>query len=227
MTALTPTGVTLVDHAKLFGPDGNILPCAEVLNQTNVILRDAYVMEGNLPTGHRHGIRTGLPSGTFRKYYGFVQPTKSTRVTVDDTCAMLEAYSDMDKAIAQLGGRPEMVRNDEDRAHIEGMGAAGCDRDLLRRLDPQPGANDRPTAPLQFHERGERRADRSRRRVDKSDLDLGRDLGTGRLFPRLSERIAGRIAGQRSWRNDRARYRWRKPAGSCRSIAPTSSGISA
>ena len=121
MATLTPTGVTLVDHAKFFDPSGNVLATAEVLNKTNVILQDAYVMEGNLPTGHRHGVRTGLPSATWRKFYGGVQPTKSTKVTVDDSTGMLEAYSEMDAALANLGGKREMVRNDEDRAHIEGM----------------------------------------------------------------------------------------------------------
>ena len=33
----------------------------ELLSQTNEILDDMLVMEGNLPTGHKTTVRTGLP----------------------------------------------------------------------------------------------------------------------------------------------------------------------
>lgn len=78
-------------------------------------------IEGNLPTGHRTSIRTGLPAPTWRKIYGGVQPAKSTSVQVTDNCGMLEAYAEVDKALADLNGNTAAFRLQEDRAFIEGM----------------------------------------------------------------------------------------------------------
>ena len=54
-------------------------------------------------------------------FYGGVQPTKGTSVQVTDTCGMLEAYGQVDKALADLNGNTMAFRASEDRAHIEGI----------------------------------------------------------------------------------------------------------
>ena len=94
---------------------------AEILNETNDVLADMVWIEGNLETGHRTTIRTGLPTPTWRKLYGGVQPTKSTTVQVTDTCGMLEAYAEVDKALADLNGNTKEFRLSEDRPHVEGI----------------------------------------------------------------------------------------------------------
>lgn len=121
MAALSVTNPTLADVAKRMDPDGKIDTIVEILNETNEILEDATMIEGNLPTGHRTTIRTGLPTPTFRKLYGGVQPTKSTTVQVTDNTGMLEAYAEVDKALADLNGNNAPFRLSEDRAHLEGM----------------------------------------------------------------------------------------------------------
>jgi len=121
MAALSVTNPTLADVAKRMDPDGKIDTIVEILNETNEILEDATMIEGNLPTGHRTTIRTGLPTPTFRKLYGGVQPTKSTTVQVTDATGMLEAYAEVDKALADLNGNNAPFRLSEDRAHLEGM----------------------------------------------------------------------------------------------------------
>jgi hypothetical protein len=110
-----------MDVAKRLDPDGKIDTIVEILAETNEILEDMVWMEGNLPTGHRTTIRSGLPAPTWRKLYGGVQPTKSRTVQVTDTCGMLEAYAEVDKALADLNGNTGAFRLSEDRAHIEGM----------------------------------------------------------------------------------------------------------
>ncbi len=122
MTTLSATNPTLLDLQKSLDPDGRIAPVIEILNATNRILDDMTWIEGNLPTGHRSTIRTGLPTPTWRKLYGGVQPTKSTRVQVTDNTGMLEAYAEVDKALADLNGNTAEFRLSEDRPHIEGMG---------------------------------------------------------------------------------------------------------
>ncbi len=112
---------TLLDFAKSLDPDGTVADVVEILNETNEVLQDMVYVEGNLLTGHRTTIRSGLPAPTWRKLYGGVQPTKSTRVQVTDTTGMLEAYAEVDKALADLNGNTAAFRLSEDRAHIEGM----------------------------------------------------------------------------------------------------------
>ena len=122
MPALAAKNPTLLDVAKRLDPDGKIAAIVEILNATNPVLDDLTFVEGNLPTGHRTTIRTGLPTPTWRKLYGGVQPTKSTTVQVTDSCGMLEAYAEVDKALADLNGNTAAFRLSEDAAHIEAMG---------------------------------------------------------------------------------------------------------
>lgn len=121
MAALSAIHPTLLDLAKRSDPDGKIADIVEILNQTNEVLMDMAWVEGNLPTGHRTTIRTGIPEPTWRKLYGGVQPTKSTTRQVTDNCGMLEAYAEVDKALADLNGNTAEWRLSEERPHIEGM----------------------------------------------------------------------------------------------------------
>jgi hypothetical protein len=121
MATLATTNPTLVDLAKRLDPDGSIAMIAEILNQTNEMLDDIPWIEGNLPTGHRSTVRTGLPTPTWRKLYGGVQPAKSTTAQVTDNTGMLEAYAEVDKALADLNGNTQAFRLSEDRAFIEGI----------------------------------------------------------------------------------------------------------
>jgi hypothetical protein len=121
MATLSATNPTLLDLAKRLDPNGKIDAIAELLSQTNEVLEDMTWVEGNLPTGHRSTIRTGLPTPTWRKLYGGVQPQRSTTVQVTDSCGMLEAYAEVDKALADLAGNTDAFRLSEDRAFIEGM----------------------------------------------------------------------------------------------------------
>ncbi|RQY01123.1 major capsid protein [Burkholderia stagnalis] len=121
MATLATSNPTLADIAKGLDPDGSVAQTVEILNQTNEILADGTFIEGNLPTGHRTSIRSGLPQPTWRKLYGGVQPTKSTKVQVTDNCGMLEDYAEVDKALADLNGNTMSFRLSEDKAHIEGM----------------------------------------------------------------------------------------------------------
>ncbi|CAB3931634.1 major capsid protein [Achromobacter insolitus] len=121
MATLSTQNPTLADVAKRLDPNGKIDKIVELLNQTNGMLEDATFIEGNLPTGHRTSVRTGLPTPTWRKLYGGVQPTRSTTAQVTDNCGMLEAYAEVDKALADLNGNTPAFRLSEDRAHVEGM----------------------------------------------------------------------------------------------------------
>jgi hypothetical protein len=121
MAILAAPNPTLLDVAKRLDPDGKIASIVELLHQSNPVLEDMGFVEGNLQTGHRTTIRTGLPQPTWRKLYQGVQPAKSTTVQVTDSCGMLEAYAEVDKALADLNNNTAAFRLSEDAAHIEGM----------------------------------------------------------------------------------------------------------
>ena len=66
MAVLSSTNLTLADWAKRTDPEGRVPVIAELLSQSNEILEDCVFKEGNLPTGERVVIRTGLPAVYWR-----------------------------------------------------------------------------------------------------------------------------------------------------------------
>jgi hypothetical protein len=121
MATLSANNPTLLDLARRTDPDNKIATIVEILNETNEILDDMVWVEGNLPTGHRSTVRTGIPAPTWRKLYQGVQPTKSTTVQVTDNVGMLEAYAEVDKALADLNDNTSAFRLSEERAFLEGI----------------------------------------------------------------------------------------------------------
>lgn len=112
---------TLMDFAKSLDPDGKVASIAELLAETNTILQDMMYVEGNLPTGHRSTVRTGLPTAIWRKLYQGVPASKSIRAQVTDNVGMLEARSEIDKDLADLNGNTAAFRMSEAEAFIEAM----------------------------------------------------------------------------------------------------------
>ena len=121
MSTLATTNLTLADWAKRTDPDGRIPVVAELLSQTNEILDDAVFKEGNLPTGERVVIRTGLPTVYWRALNQGIPNSKSTTAQVDEACGMLEARSEVDKDLAMLNGNTAQFRLSEDTAFLEAM----------------------------------------------------------------------------------------------------------
>jgi hypothetical protein len=121
MATLGTSVLTLADWAKRLDPDGKVPMIAELLGQTNRVLDDMMWMEGNLPTGHRVTVRTGLPTVAWRLLNQGVTPSKSTTAQIDEQTGMLEAWSEVDKDLAELNGNIAAFRLSEARAYIEGM----------------------------------------------------------------------------------------------------------
>jgi hypothetical protein len=121
MAAINTTNPTIVDLSKSLDPNGSSADIVELLAQDNEILADMTWIEGNLDTGHRTTSRTGLPSATWRRMYKGVQPSKSTVVQTTDSCGMLEAYSVIDKALADLNGRKASFMLQESASFLEAM----------------------------------------------------------------------------------------------------------
>jgi hypothetical protein len=120
MATLGTTALTYADWAKRTEEYG-IAAIVELLSQTNEILLDMMVVEGNLPTGHKTTVRTGLPTATWRLLNYGVPNAKSTTAQVTDTCGNLETYSVIDKDIADLNNNTSEFRMSESMGFLEGM----------------------------------------------------------------------------------------------------------
>lgn len=118
---LGTNALTLADWAKRLDPDGKVPTIVELLAQTNDILADQLWIEGNLPTGHRTTVRTGLPTVAWRLLNAGVTPSKSTTAQIDEQAGMLEAWSEVDLALLRLNGGSAEFRLSEGRAFIEAM----------------------------------------------------------------------------------------------------------
>lgn len=122
MAVIGNTALTLADWAKTVNPDGSPVDVIiDLLSQTNEWLADMLWIESNLPTGHMTTVTTGLPQGTWRMLYQGVQPTKSTKAQVTEGIGNLEAFSEIDKMLADLNGNAQQFRLLESRAFYEGM----------------------------------------------------------------------------------------------------------
>ena len=121
MAIIGGTALTYADWAKRMDDDGKVATIINLLSQTNEILDDMLVVEGNLATGHKTTVRTGLPQATWRLLNYGVPKTKSTTAQITDTCGMLEVYSEVDKYLADLNGNSAEFRLSEDLAFLEGM----------------------------------------------------------------------------------------------------------
>lgn len=121
MAALGTGNLTLSDQAKRTDPSGKISKIVELLSQSNELLDDMVWREGNLETGHRTTVRTGLPAVAWRLLNQGVVPSKSTSAQIDEQVGMLEAWSEVDVDLAKLGGNVSDLRLSEARAFIESM----------------------------------------------------------------------------------------------------------
>jgi hypothetical protein len=121
MATLSTSNLSLADWAKRTDPDGRIPVIAELLSQSNEVLDDCVFKEGNLPTGDRVVVRTGLPAVYWRALNQGIPSSKSTTAQVDEGCGILEARSEVDKDLAMLNGNTAQFRLSEDTAFLEAM----------------------------------------------------------------------------------------------------------
>ena len=124
MATLASSALTLSEWATRLDPGGKPAAVIELLGQTNEMLTDMLWMQCNDGAGHKTTVRVGLPSATWRLLNYGVQKSKSLTAQVRDATGMLESYSDIDKAIADLNGNTAEFRMGEDMAFIEAMNQA-------------------------------------------------------------------------------------------------------
>ena len=120
--AVQGSGVTtLIDVLSAMAPDGSQMDIAEVLTQQNEVLQDMHWEEGNSVTGHKDAMRTVLPTPSFRALNAGVPVTKGGSTTIEETCSLLEDFSQVDRELAIMSGNVDRFRLREAQPHIQGM----------------------------------------------------------------------------------------------------------
>jgi hypothetical protein len=117
----------LRDAAAQFDPSGQELAIAEVLSQTNEIIGDMPFIESNLDDGHEYAVRTGIPTGAWRKAYEGVPAEKGTTEVVIARPGVIGGYSVVDKLIAEKGGHVDAVRSGQAKAIVAGLSNSVAD----------------------------------------------------------------------------------------------------
>lgn len=100
---------------------GRLYELAEVLAQSNDILGDMPLVEGNMITGHKFAVRTSLPTAYWKRFNQGVPSSKSSMAVSEVTCGMCEARSIIDADLLDLNGNSAAFRASEDEAFIETM----------------------------------------------------------------------------------------------------------
>lgn len=113
---------TLSDWAATRGENDKYATIVEILAQDNAVIEDMLWREGNLPTGHKSTIRTGLPTSTWRSMNAGVPQSKATAAPVTFSTAMLEQRAQVDEALANLEDDLAAYRLNEAAGHLEAMG---------------------------------------------------------------------------------------------------------
>nr|WP_314719123.1 hypothetical protein [uncultured Fretibacterium sp.] len=105
-----------IDHG--LGDD----PVVEILSKSTPLIADMAFRNGNQTDGHKFKVRAGLPGVTWRALNEGVVPTRSSQKHVRETCAMLEAVSEVDKKYIDMEDDQALARLEESEAFIEAMG---------------------------------------------------------------------------------------------------------
>lgn len=121
MATLNTTVLSLLDAAKRRDPNGKIAGIVELLSQNLSLTSDIEWKECNDGTTELTTVRTGLPDVAWRQINEGVAPSKSTTAQVREATGMLEAYNEVDCALAELSGDVAGFRLSEAMAFLESM----------------------------------------------------------------------------------------------------------
>ena len=111
--------LNLVDLAKRSDPSGVLADIAEVLNESNDVVKDIPMMPSNAAFGHRVTMRSSLPTVSWAKMNKGSAKSKSSTKQVVDTIGMLVALSDVDAKLKDVVMDFDAKRRSEDDAFLE------------------------------------------------------------------------------------------------------------
>ena len=120
MATIGNSYLNLIDMFRA-GGDAATAEVVEVLNRLSPVVRNAFTVEANSGTQHKHAIRTGLPSVTWGRLYQGIPQSKSGRTMVTDTTGFVEGLSTVDTRLLEISPNAAAVRMAEGEAFLESM----------------------------------------------------------------------------------------------------------
>lgn len=111
---------TLLDIAKRMDPDGKLAQVAEVLHETNPIVKDLVLKPANAKIANRVTVRTKLPTVGFTRLNKGVARSKSATKQVTDSIGLLAGRSEVDSRVKHITD-VNAYRWDEDQTYLEAM----------------------------------------------------------------------------------------------------------
>jgi hypothetical protein len=107
--------------------DPDAFTIIETMSMSNSMLYELPAVEANDGAVHTSLVRRSYPGGEHRVYNQGVATKSSQTESVRDIIAMLEAFSDVDAAMAEHSGNPSALYNSEAQAFLMGMGINQAD----------------------------------------------------------------------------------------------------
>ena len=119
-TAIGNNRGTLLDIAKRLDPDGKLAQVAEVLHETNPIVKDLVLKPANAKIANRVTVRTKLPTVAFTRLNKGVPRSKSATKQITDSVGLLAGRSEVDSRVKHITDI-NAYRWDEDQTYLEAM----------------------------------------------------------------------------------------------------------
>jgi hypothetical protein len=138
MAVLPQTNLTLLDLAKAQDPDGNLAKVIEMQTRTEEFLLDMNFIQGNLDTGHRTTIRTGLPTTTLRLFNEYVAPSNGTEAQVTFETTQAETWLQADAELVKLAPSPEQFLASKSLANLESLSRKVADTSIYGNHKTNP-----------------------------------------------------------------------------------------
>jgi hypothetical protein len=110
--------------------DPNAFTIIETMSMTNTMLRELPAVQANDGAVHTSLLRRSYPGGEHRGYNQGVRARSSQTEPIRNWIAMLEAFCDVDEALARHSGNPNALYQSEAMAFLAGMGIDQAD-DLI------------------------------------------------------------------------------------------------
>lgn len=139
------TPMNIVQLAKRMDGEGSTLyRIAEVIAEHDEAMNDAVWVESNRTASHVTSVRETQPSGTLRQVNKGVSPTLSQVGQEVDYVGFIEDMSMVDDRLIRLApkGQKQMVRSDEDIAHLKGLSETASSYFFTGDRTVTPGAFD-------------------------------------------------------------------------------------
>jgi len=120
MATIGNSYLSLIDSFRAGGKE-DMAEIAEVLNRLSPVYRNAFTVEANSGTLHKHSIRTGLPAVTWGRLYQGIPQSKSTRAMVTDSTGFVEGLSTVDERLLDISKNAAALRLSEGETFLESM----------------------------------------------------------------------------------------------------------